>query len=128
MARPKKMRKVCKIPNNNKFGPIDKNLSCKDFIIMTIDEYETIRLIDYETLTQQECSEQMNIARTTVQGIYSEARKKIAQALVEEKGIRIKGGHYKLCSGKREECKRKRCNRQRRIYEEGVNENSNTSR
>jgi predicted DNA-binding protein (UPF0251 family) len=52
---------------------------------MTIDEYETIRLIDLEKLTQEECATQMNISRTTVQGIYDVARKKIAESLVNGK-------------------------------------------
>ena len=63
---------------------------------MALEEYETIRLIDYEGLTQEECSERMNVARTTVQRIYSDARKKLAQLLVEGRPLRIEGGDYKL--------------------------------
>ena len=63
---------------------------------MALEEYETIRLIDYEGLTQEECSERMNVARTTVQRIYSDARKKMAQLLVEGRSLRIEGGDYKL--------------------------------
>lgn len=66
---------------------------------MEVDEYETIRLIDLEGLTQEECSEQMNIARTTVQRIYSEARKKLADSLVNGKALRIEGGDYEICKG-----------------------------
>ena len=74
MARPRKWRNVCSLPEKNKFGPLDSHMNEAHSIKMTIDEYETIRLIDHEGLTQEECAQQMNVARTTVQGIYSEAR------------------------------------------------------
>ena len=71
---------------------------------MTVDEYETIRLIDYNGLTQEECSVQMNISRTTVQGIYDSASKKLARSLVEGKALVIEGGEYRLCDGEGERC------------------------
>ncbi len=64
---------------------------------MTIDEYETIRLIDLENLKQEECAARMNIARTTVQGIYNTARTKIAESLINCKKLLIEGGEYQLC-------------------------------
>ena len=63
---------------------------------MTVDEFETIRLIDHQGLTQEECARQMNVARTTVQGIYDRARKKLADALVEAIPLTISGGKYRL--------------------------------
>jgi hypothetical protein len=50
----------------------------------------------------------MNVARTTVQGIYSEARKKLAQSLVDGKVISIEGGEYRLCNGVANGCLRHR--------------------
>lgn len=96
MARPRKWRKVCCLPESNMFGPLDtKNTDSKP-IIMTVDEYETIRLIDLEGMMQEECADRMNVARTTVQRIYNDARKKIAESLVNGNVLRIEGGDYML--------------------------------
>lgn len=100
MARPKKCRKVCCMPPNNAFGPIDGNPDMDSVILMTVEEYETIRLIDQQGLTQEECAEYMNVARTTVQKLYNDARKKLADSLVEGKALRINGGDYQLCNGR----------------------------
>ena len=72
MPRPKKCRKVCCMPVVNMFAPssYEDGLSM-EVIVMTIDEYETIRLIDREGLSQSECSKYMNVARTTVQQVYN---------------------------------------------------------
>lgn len=110
MARPRKWRKVCSLPDNNLFGPLDTPLNQHEFITMAIDEYETIRLIDLEGLTQEECAGEMHIARTTVQRIYSDARKKIAESLIDGKGLLIKGGDYKLCNDIGDGCGSGTCN------------------
>lgn len=97
MPRPRKWRKVRSLPENNKFGPLGVNADESNCVKMTVDEYETIRLIDLEGFTQEECAKQMNVARTTVQSIYANARKKIAQSLVNGKILLIAGGEYRLC-------------------------------
>lgn len=115
MPRPRKWRKVCCLPDSNRFGPLDSPLSDESVVNMTVDEFETIRLIDLEGLSQEECASQMNVARTTVQWIYSDARKKLAESLVNGKILRIEGGDYKLCDGEgaccNEKCLRRRCGR-----------------
>ena len=115
MARPMKWRKVCCLPESNRFGPLDLDSSAdvKNHVNMTVDEYETIRLIDLEGFTQEECAKQMNIARSTVQGIYVEARKKLAESLVNGKVLLIEGGEYRLCEGLGNGCGRG-CHRHRR--------------
>ncbi len=84
------------MPEKNRFGPLEKNTDETNHIRMTVDEYETIRLIDLEGFTQEECAKQMNVARTTVQGIYIEARKKLAELLVNGRVLLIEGGEYRL--------------------------------
>lgn len=115
MARPMKWRKVCCLPESNRFGPLDLPADAKNHVIMTVDEYETIRLIDLEGFTQEECAKQMNVARSTVQGIYIDARKKLAESLINGKVLSIEGGEYRLCDGLGNGCGRGRgCHRHRR--------------
>ena len=114
MPRPMKWRRVCCLPEGSRFGPLDLTLDGRDCVRMTVDEYESIRLIDFKGLTQEECATRMNIARTTVQGIYMQARKKIADSLVNGKTLIIEGGQYRLCDGQMNGCGRRGCHRHRR--------------
>jgi len=98
MARPRKCRKVCHFPRTQAFLPEERQQDLPA-VILTIDEYEAIRLIDKEGLDQEACSRFMQVARTTVQQIYTTARKKLAEALVEGRPLRIEGGDYRLCKG-----------------------------
>lgn len=82
-------------------------------ILMSIEEYETIRLIDLQGFMQEEAAEQMNIARTTVQRIYNDARFKLAEALVNGKILKIEGGDYMLCNGLEKSCDCGGCGRHR---------------
>lgn len=111
MARPMKWRKVCCLPESSQFGPLDTPADAESSVTMTVDEYETIRLIDLQGFTQEECARQMNVARTTVQGIYFEARKKLAESLVNGKILFIGGGEYRLCDGTEKACGGQGCRR-----------------
>lgn len=97
MSRPKKPRKVCHYPQTLFFMPEEHKGG--EEVILTVDEYETIRLIDKEGLSQEQCSERMQVARATIQQIYANARKKLADALVEGLPLRIEGGDFALCNG-----------------------------
>ncbi len=124
MARPRKRRHVCLLPEINKFGPLDIDISKyedDDMVIMSVEEYETIRLIDQERLTQEECAKSMGVARSTIQRIYDESRKKLADALINGRILKIRGGDYKLCGEDEEKCEEQGCCRRRRLAEEAKN-------
>ena len=112
MPRPPKCRKVCRLPDITEFNPAGSG-KVRRCVVLAVDEYETIRLIDHEGFSQEECSEYMQVARTTVQQIYTTARQKIAAALVEGLSIRIEGGFYSLCDGSEDFCGCGGCQRHR---------------
>lgn len=112
MPRPRKCRKVCHMPKVCNFVPVgqDENQAT---VVLTVDEFEAIRLIDEQGFSQEECSSYMQVARTTAQAIYNTARAKIATALVEGMPLRIEGGDYRLCEGKEDVCHCGGCQRHR---------------
>lgn len=126
MPRPRKWRKVCGLPASCRFGPLD--VRGGDTVTMTVDEFETIRLIDVDGFTQEQCAAQMDVSRTTVQGIYDSARKKLAQSLVNGKVLLIEGGEYRLCDGQGRGCGGNGCRRYRhgRHFENMENETEDT--
>ena len=111
MPRPTKCRKVCHFPQTLEFWP-SQNAGDKPAVILAVDEYEVIRLIDKEGLSQEQCSEFMQIARTTVQRIYENARKKLADVLVDGLPLRIEGGEFLLCDGQNRNCGYEGCFKQ----------------
>ena len=122
MARPRKWRRVCCMPRRLRFGPLDGGLTEAGIISMTIEEYETLRLIDGENFTQEKCAIQMHVARTTVQKLYNTARKKLAEALVNGKSLIIGGGTYKLCDEMHKDCCCGSCPKHRNFENTGPKE------
>jgi predicted DNA-binding protein (UPF0251 family) len=108
MARPPKPRRICGVPQTCEFTPCGAQVV--ECVVLTVDEFETIRLIDDQGLTQEECAEQMNVSRTTVQSIYDSARKKLADVLVRGKALAIRGGSFEVCDDA-PNCCRARCRR-----------------
>lgn len=117
MPRPTKCRKVCCMPRNRAFVPTEGEEG-RPPVILTVDEYEAIRLIDKQGMSQEECGAYMDIARTTVQQIYTNARRKLAEVLVEGLPLRIEGGRYQLCEGLEEHCGCGGCFRHRCAFQE----------
>lgn len=115
MPRKVKCRKVCHYPQTLEFLPQNNNAE-QEPIVLTVDEYETIRLIDRRGMSQEQCAAFMQIARTTVQRIYETARKKLADFVVEGRPLRIEGGDFRLCNGSSTGCGCVDCFKQK-LYE-----------
>jgi len=107
MPRPQKKRIVEKEPLCRRFIPqggendSDRVTTAEFFgriqpVILSIDEFETVRLIDLLGMDQSQCAKKMQVARTTAQNIYNSARQKLAVALVYGRELRIEGGEYEL--------------------------------
>ncbi len=58
-------------------------------IVLTKEELEALRLVDYEGLTQEQAAEKMKVSRSKVSRLVNSARKKIIQAIIEGRPIKI---------------------------------------
>jgi uncharacterized protein len=100
MPRPTKCRRVACMPGADYYKPAGVPLRFLDEVCLSIEGMEAVRLKDLEDLDQEQCAERMNISRATFQRVLEFARKKIADALINGKAIKIEGGAYELCSAK----------------------------
>ncbi len=96
MTRPKYCRKIRSEPGAKYYRPEGIPAADLEEIIITLDEFEALRLSDFERLYQENCAESMNISRQTFGRIIDSARKKIADALIHGKALRIGGGTVSL--------------------------------
>ena len=96
MARPQKCRKICNPPKMKGFKPYGMPMCKIEPVILKLEEYESIRLVNYDRLPQDRAAIQMNVSRPTFTRIYNIALELIAKAFVEGKAIEIEGGNYEL--------------------------------
>lgn len=92
MARPKTIRKMVSPPKFKGYKPYGYYAKEEAPVTMLFEEYEAIRLCDYELLHQSEAAEIMGISRPTLTRIYESARRKVAKAFAEARAIVIEGG------------------------------------
>ncbi len=98
MGRCKQIRKVESTPGAAGFRPFGRDCKKGNRVELLLDEYETVRLLDYEGKQQAEAAELMNVSRPTLTRIYMEARRKMATALVEGRPLCITGGNTDFVS------------------------------
>ena len=89
MPRPKKMRRIRGNPNSAYFKPAGIQKCDLEEVVLFRDEFEAIRLKDLSQLGQIECAEQMNVSQPTFHRLVVDARRKIADSIVNGKAIKI---------------------------------------
>ena len=93
MPRPFKCRRVCGTPETDYFKPRGISLDELEEVGLTIDEFEAIRLADLDGLYQEDAAKKMNVSRQTFGNIINSAHKKVADALLNAKALKIEGGN-----------------------------------
>lgn len=96
MPRPRRIRRIFFEPRIDFFKPAGVMMRNLKENILTKDELEAVRFIDYEKIEQSKVAKKMKISQPTLSRLLSSARKKIADSLVNGKAIKIKGGNYKM--------------------------------
>ena len=102
--KPRKKRNVLFPPHVLYFKPQGIPMVNLDIVVLTVDEYEAIRLADYEKLKHEEAAKEMNISRPTFTRLLESAHNKISDAIINGKAIRIEGGDFNFL-GKRYQCR-----------------------
>ena len=96
MGRIPKWRRVAFIPEVTYFKPAGIPLRTLEEVCLSVEEAEAIRLNDLEGLEQEECAQRMNISRPTFHRVLGAGRRKLADALLNGKAIRIEGGNFEM--------------------------------
>jgi predicted DNA-binding protein (UPF0251 family) len=96
MSRPQKARKIYNPPKMKGFRPFGMPSCVRESVRLKFEEYESLRLVNYEMFPQDVAAKQMNISRPTFTRIYNRALKLIAKSFVEGRAIEIAGGNYQF--------------------------------
>lgn len=100
MTRPRCCRKIGRVPDINYYKPKGIPSSLLDEVVLTLDEFEAIKLADFEGLYQEQAAVKMDISRQTFGRIIDSAHRKIADVLIHGKALKIAGG--KVREGEKE--------------------------
>jgi predicted DNA-binding protein (UPF0251 family) len=84
------------VPDGNRFVPAGRPTGPLQEIDLKVEELEALRLKDLQGLQQEDCASNMNVSRTTFSRVLGSARRKVADALLNGKAIRIDGGNFEM--------------------------------
>ncbi|RLJ00963.1 MAG: hypothetical protein DRP06_00605 [Candidatus Aenigmatarchaeota archaeon] len=94
MPRPRNRRRISSKPGVTYFKPAGVRMMDLEEITLNIDEWEAVRLTDFLELEQIESSKKMGISQPTFHRLLKSARKKLTEAIIEGKAIRVEGGEF----------------------------------
>jgi len=94
MVRPRRCRRIRFKPGVTYFKPAGIRMIELEEIVLTLEEYEAMRLVDLEEVDQGKAGKMMKISQPTLSRILKLARKKISDAIINGKSIKIEGGNY----------------------------------
>lgn len=95
MPRPRRIRFVGRMPQSVYFKPAGVKMRELNEVVLSIEEFEAIRLKDFKNLSQEECAKKMGISQPTFHRLVLVARKKAADAIINGKALKIEGGNFK---------------------------------
>ena len=93
MRGPYRKRRIHRPPQFNNFKPSGVPRKFLESVVLTVDEFEAIRLADYQQMEHQQAADEMNISRPTFTRLIEKARQKMAQVIIEGKELIIMGGN-----------------------------------
>lgn len=96
MVRPRKQRHVRCTPGASYFKPRGVPMRMLEEVVLSVEEFEALRLADKENMYQEEAAKRMNVSRQTFGNIVKKARHKIADALTGGKALKIEGGDFHM--------------------------------
>ncbi len=94
--RPRRIRRISFIPEVTYFKPAGVRTVDLKEVVLTLEESEAVRLIDFKGVEQSKASKEMKISQPTLSRLLKSARKKISDAIINGKAIKIQGGTYKM--------------------------------
>ncbi len=95
MPRKKRQRRLLAPPSIKGFSVFGSKKRTEQ-IVLFFEEYESIKLLDFDGLTQEEAAVHMNVSRPTLTRVYEAARNKVAKAMVEGRDLLIRGGNFEF--------------------------------
>jgi len=101
MVRPRRIRRISFQPESTYFKPAGIPLNSLAESILSFPELEAARLIDFEGKSQIETAKKMKVSQPTLSRLLKSARKKLADAIINSKAIKIQGGVFKMVTPRR---------------------------
>lgn len=100
MPRPRRLRRIFFEPEVGYFKPAGVPIARLEEVVLSKDELEALRLIDFEERDQNEVAKRMDVSQPTLSRLLKSARKKTSEALVKGKAIKIEGGDVEFVRGR----------------------------